>query len=270
MIREALRQGVEIFERARSAMRMRLSGMGLAAASCLAALTFAGPASASPAPFTEAQAKKQLREVERAGSGPIRADLTLALRDLALALPKLDGAAERRARSILSRPPNDNSPSDEGGWPANANEQIVETPDFIVHYALVPGCDVAQPNPDVNCDEPDLTDARRRTTSPTTSTPPSRRSTSRSRSRTESWGGRSPRATETRASRTGARRRTASTSTSPTSATRTTAIPASSATPHRTTPRRSATARRSNAAPTSWSTTTTTSSALPAASWACA
>ncbi len=138
---------------------MRLSSMGLAVASCLAALVFAGPASASPAPFTEAQAKKQLREVERAGSAPIRADLTLALRDLALALPKLDGAAERRARSILSRPPNDNSPSDEGGWPANANEQIVETPDFIVHYALVPGCDVAQPNPDVNCDEPNLTDA---------------------------------------------------------------------------------------------------------------
>ena len=81
-----------------------------------------------------------------------------ALRDLALALPALDGAAERRARAILSRPPDGDSPYG-GNWPANAVEQFVETPDFIVHYVEVPGCDAYAPSPDANCDEPDLTDA---------------------------------------------------------------------------------------------------------------
>lgn len=107
--------------------------------------------------FTEAQAEEQLRKVERAGTGVTRTDPTVALRNLALALPKLDGAAERRARAILSRPPDGNSPYG-GSWPGSAVEKTVETPAFIVHYAEVPGCDAAPPNPDSNCDEPDLTD----------------------------------------------------------------------------------------------------------------
>ena len=130
---------------------------GIGAAVCLGLFGFPANAGAA-APFTEAEARQQLRQVEKAESGPVQRDLTLALRDLTLALPQLDGAAERRARSILSRPPQDGS-SSAGGWPANADEEFVETPAFVVHYAEVPGCDVAPPNPDVNCDEPDLTDA---------------------------------------------------------------------------------------------------------------
>jgi hypothetical protein len=95
--------------------------------------------------------------VEDAGSGPLRTDPTVALRDLALALPELDGAAERRARSILSRPPDGDSPYG-GSWPNNAVEKVVETPTFVVHYVEVPGCDVSPPTPDGDCDEPDLAD----------------------------------------------------------------------------------------------------------------
>ena len=139
-------------------MGKRLRTVGLSLAICAGVLALPGMASASPSPFTEAQAKKQLREVENAGSAITRTDPTTALRDLALALPALDGAAERRARAILSRPPDGDSPYG-GNWPASAVEQFVETPDFIVHYVEVPGCDAYAPSPDANCDEPDLTDA---------------------------------------------------------------------------------------------------------------
>ena len=138
-------------------MGTRLSGTAVALVLCAGALSLPVMASASPG-FTEAQAKKQLREVENPDPGIRRTDPTIALRDLALALPALDGAAERRARSILSRPPDGNSPYG-GAWPANAQEQFVETPEFVVHYAEVPGCNVSPPNPDTNCDEPDLADA---------------------------------------------------------------------------------------------------------------
>lgn len=136
----------------------------VAAASALAALAasvgllaaLAAPAAATS--FTEAEALEQLREVEAAASlDPEHAHPTLELRDLALALPKLDGAAERRARAILARPPDGSSPYG-GAWPGNATEHFVEKKHFIVHWAEVPGCDVSPPNPDNDCDEPDLTD----------------------------------------------------------------------------------------------------------------
>jgi len=134
-----------------------LSGAGLCAALCATALAAPGTVSASTPAYTEAQAKKQLREVERVEAGVSRTDPTIALRDLALAAPALEGAARRRARSILSRPPSGNSPYG-GSWPNSAEEKFVERPDFIVHYAEVPGCDAEPPNPDGNCDEPDLAD----------------------------------------------------------------------------------------------------------------
>ncbi|MDQ3729126.1 MAG: hypothetical protein M3355_06005 [Actinomycetota bacterium] len=124
------------------------AGLGLA---CLGAVTSSAEASA---PFTEKEAKRALRAVERVDeSGAPKLEPTIALRDLALALPELDGAAEHRAKRVLSRPP-DGTGEASGRWPADADEQTVETPAFIVHYALVPGCVAA----DENCDEPDLTD----------------------------------------------------------------------------------------------------------------
>ncbi|MDQ3759231.1 MAG: hypothetical protein M3331_04730 [Actinomycetota bacterium] len=123
---------------------------------CLTSLP--SSASASPAPFGEAEAKQQLRQAERAQSASMPTDLTVALRDLALALPKLNGAAERRARSILARPPDGSGSADEARWPSNADEKLVEMPAFVVHYAEVPGCDASPPSPDPNCDEPDLAD----------------------------------------------------------------------------------------------------------------
>jgi len=138
-------------------MAHRFRAAGLSLAICAGALALPGVVSASNAPFTEAQAKEQLREVENAGTAPARTDPTTELRDLALALPALDGAAESRARAILSRPPEGDSPYG-GGWPGNADEQFVETPTFIVHYAEVPGCNASPPNPDGDCDEPDLVD----------------------------------------------------------------------------------------------------------------
>lgn len=140
-------------------MRRMLDGSrALVALVCLCLLVLPGIASASPAGFTEGQAREQLREVESlesARTGVV--DLTVALRDLAFALPKLDGAAERRAHGILARPPDGSGARFGGAWPASATEEIVETPSFVVHYASVPGCDAEQPNPDDDCDEPDLT-----------------------------------------------------------------------------------------------------------------
>jgi len=130
----------------------RLSATGVLACLCLVA--HSGAASAG-APFTEAQAKEQLQEVEQAATSPGPVELTIELRDLALALPKLDGAAERRARAILSRPPGGTGGFG-GDWPANAEEEFVETPSFVIHYARVPDCDSEQPNPDGDCDEPNL------------------------------------------------------------------------------------------------------------------
>lgn len=138
-------------------MRRMLEGSGAPVVLASLVLIFLpGVASASPAGFTEAQAKQQLRDIEQAEATGEPTDPTTDLRDLALALPKLDGAAERRARDILARPP-EGTGSFGGAWPANATEEIVETPSFIVHYAKVPGCNAEQPNPDDDCDEPDLT-----------------------------------------------------------------------------------------------------------------
>jgi hypothetical protein len=130
----------------------------LAGAVCIA-LALPGAAQAATEPATEAEALEQLRDVERTDAGVERIDPTLELRDLALALPKLNGAAKRQALAILSRPPDGSNSPYGGAWPAGADEKFVEMPTFIVHYAEVPGCDVAPPNPDDNCDEPNLADA---------------------------------------------------------------------------------------------------------------
>ncbi|MEJ7875307.1 MAG: MXAN_6640 family putative metalloprotease, partial [Solirubrobacterales bacterium] len=135
-------------------MRKRVGKAGLKTAvgfACLCAIASTAQASA---PFSEAEAKQQLRAAEAILEGAMpKAELTIALRDLALALPKLDGSAERRAERILSRPP-DGTGRFGGSWPDNAKEQTVETPAFVIHYAKVPDCKVD----DENCDEPDKTD----------------------------------------------------------------------------------------------------------------
>ena len=136
-----------------------LSRCGAAAVVCGCLLAGPGSASATPSDApSAAEARKQLDQVEHPESGKRRVDPTLALRDLALALPELDGAAAKRARSILARPSDGDSPYG-GSWPDNAKEMIVERPTFIVHYAKVPRCNASPPNPDPDCDEPDLTDA---------------------------------------------------------------------------------------------------------------
>jgi hypothetical protein len=134
---------------------MRRLTRSVAAASVLALMYLSASGDVASA-ITQEEAKAELREVERAATGLDRVDPTVELRDLALALPKLNGGAERRARAILGRPPNGNGGFG-GAWPSNAVEQVVETPSFVVHYAEVPGCDAEQPNPDDDCDEPDLT-----------------------------------------------------------------------------------------------------------------
>jgi len=138
-------------------MRRRLQGVSVAVAACVSVVALPTISSASTATITEAGAQKQLRQVENFDSGPAHLSPTAALRDLALALPALDGAAARRARAILSRPPDSNPNRDPfgGSWPGSAVEMVYETPDFVVHWAEIPSCDVD----DEGCDEPDLTDA---------------------------------------------------------------------------------------------------------------
>jgi hypothetical protein len=137
-------------------LRRLLRKAGGAAAVACAALA-AGPSVASAGTASETAALEQLREAERAAEARPVAHPTLELRDLALALPELEGAAERRAEAILGRPPNGNSPYG-GSWPAHAEERVVERPAFVVHYAVIDDCDVAGPSPDPDCDEPDLKD----------------------------------------------------------------------------------------------------------------
>ena len=126
------------------------------AMACLLALGPSGEARAA-SPRAEAAVERALRAVEAAGEARGTTDPTIALRDLALALPALDGPPPARARSVLSRPASGGSPYG-GSWPAGAEEKVVQRPRFVVHYAEVAGCDVSPPKPDPNCDEPNLAD----------------------------------------------------------------------------------------------------------------
>lgn len=123
-------------------------------AAAVGSLVLAGAASAQ-AEVTEREAAQTLREAERAFDGTRAqvADPTVALRDLALAAPALQGAKARRARSILARPPGGNDPYG-GGWPGGADEEYFLGSDFIIHYATGLSCD----HTDENCDEIDESD----------------------------------------------------------------------------------------------------------------
>lgn len=130
-------------------------------AAICACVVLAGPAStgahAEGAPFTQAQAERQLESALQAPSrGDALREATADLRDLKLALPKLSGDDARTAREILARPPQGNSNADPfgGDWPGNPDEEIVEQPTFIVHYPVYANC---QAN-DEGCDEPRLFD----------------------------------------------------------------------------------------------------------------
>jgi len=123
----------------------------------------AGPAHGlEPAQATEAEAVAQLEQAVAAleGAEPAR-DVTNELRELALALPALQGADRRRALAILARPPsNDGVTSPFGGeWPCpdsgpNDCAMSAESANFKVHWPEIDNCDAPEPG----CDEPDLTD----------------------------------------------------------------------------------------------------------------
>jgi hypothetical protein len=102
-----------------------------------------------PAPelgFTGAEASAQLDQAVEAltGGDPSVADPTEELRDLALALPALDGTERRQARAILARPPaNDGGVEPFGAeWTAaaTATEQTFNTANgFRIHWVTLGG-----------------------------------------------------------------------------------------------------------------------------------
>jgi hypothetical protein len=65
-------------------------------------------------------------------SAPTSADVSLALRDLALALPRLDGAERRRAKAILARPTDNRDPIGDSYSVPEATPFC--TAHFCVHY----------------------------------------------------------------------------------------------------------------------------------------
>lgn len=90
----------------------------------------------------EAAASEALDDAEAAfqSADPAEADPTEELRDLALALPYLDGAERRRARELLARPPATDQDSEPFGaeWSLKAtlSEQTHESPGgrFLIHW----------------------------------------------------------------------------------------------------------------------------------------
>ena len=120
-----------------------------AAAFALTALLLPAGASAQEPIPSAAQASAQLEEAEAAIAQPDAAapDATAEIRDLALALPYLEGAERRRARAILARPPATDPGADEGAkWsiPETNNRAHVDSAHFRVHYTTV-GINAAQP-----------------------------------------------------------------------------------------------------------------------------
>ncbi len=74
-------------------------------------------------------------------------ELTIALRDLAIAVPRLSGADKRRAKALLARPTDGLSDPQGDGYTASlADQRSVCSANFCVHYVVSTG------------DVPDLTD----------------------------------------------------------------------------------------------------------------
>ncbi len=147
-------------EQAGIAQRMRVAIAVTVGAGAMALPAVASGQDAGTDPvFTPAEASAQLDQAVDAltTSDPAVADPTEELRDLALALPSLEGTERRHARAILARPPSHNGLGlgDAGGiepfgaeWSAAAttSRQFIITPggDFAVHWVEV-GSDAPDP-----------------------------------------------------------------------------------------------------------------------------
>jgi hypothetical protein len=129
-------------EQAGIAQRMRRAVAVAVGASAVALPSAAGAQAVETEPlFTPAGASAQLDEAVDALSAaePTAADPTQELRDLALALPSLEGDERRRARAILARPPAGDGANEPFGaeWTpgATATEQTLNTANgFRIHW----------------------------------------------------------------------------------------------------------------------------------------
>ena len=101
-----------------------------------------GPQAASDAVATAAAA------LEPSGESAPAPDATVAMNVLAAALPELEGAERRRARSLLARPTDGAADQFRDGYPPNAPVAAAESPHFCVYWVNNP----AYP------DAPDLAD----------------------------------------------------------------------------------------------------------------
>ena len=103
---------------------------------CLLAGLLPSAASAALPEFTHAEAKRALADARRAlapeASAAEAARATPALRDLAVALPALDGAAERRAERILARP---DDKKDDEYFGKEADGSPICNAQFCVHFS---------------------------------------------------------------------------------------------------------------------------------------
>ncbi len=114
---------------------MRRLATRLIPLACLAAALVPATASASAGEFTHSEAKQALSDARQALSfAAAPADpreATLALRDLAVALPALEGAERARAEELLTRP------SDKGDreyFGSEAVDSPICNPQFCVHW----------------------------------------------------------------------------------------------------------------------------------------
>ena len=116
-------------------MRRRLVSTTVLALA-LAAASATGASAASPEISTE-QARQALLEARSAfatplaGGGAGSRDVTAALRDLAVALPALEGADRRAGRELLARPTDKN---DRGYFGREADDSPVCDSQFCVHW----------------------------------------------------------------------------------------------------------------------------------------
>ncbi len=94
----------------------------------------------SPSPVSDAAALQALENVRNAFANPLSAgtgtgagsrDATIALRDLAVALPALQGADKREARGFLARPTDKN---DRRYFGKEANGSPICDTQFCVHW----------------------------------------------------------------------------------------------------------------------------------------
>jgi hypothetical protein len=115
-------------------------GMAAAAAAVAASLSAAAPALAQqppapPGPQAAADAlETAATALEPQGDPAPAPDPTVALNALAAALPALEGAERRRARSLLARPTDGAADQFRDGYPANAPISSAESPHFCVHW----------------------------------------------------------------------------------------------------------------------------------------